>query len=295
MVKQQIINSPINWYGGKGGSAQRKLLNKILKFINNSKAERFVDVFGGSGIVTINVNVSERIYNDKNSYLTNFFKILKNTALRNKLEEKLTLTPYSEIEYIESRDKLGEKKELNGEKSILDIDEVVSFYIATMQSREANGAINSKQTWKCKGKNRRGMSMAVSSWLRNIDENMPDVVERLREVEVTNQDVIECLNRWDGKKTIFYLDPPYEKNTRREKKAYGKFELSEDKHREIVEKLLMLEGQAIVSGYNNDIYNNLLQYGWKKEEFNLKTSTTIGSENNGRRKEVIWYNLRKLD
>lgn len=295
MVKQQIINSPINWYGGKGGIVQRKLLNKLLKFINNSKAERFVDVFGGSGIVTINVNVSERIYNDKNSYLTNFFKILKNTALRNKLEEKLTLTPYSEIEYIESRDKLGEKKELNGEKSILDIDEVVSFYIATMQSREANGAINSKQTWKCKGKNRRGMSMAVSSWLRNIDENMPDVVERLREVEVTNQDVIECLNRWDGKKTIFYLDPPYEKNTRREKKAYGKFELSEDKHREIVEKLLMLEGQAIVSGYNNDIYNNLLQYGWKKEEFNLKTSTTIGSENNGQRKEVIWYNLRKLD
>ncbi|WP_026885570.1 hypothetical protein [Clostridium beijerinckii] len=46
--------------------------------------------------------------------------------------------------------------------------------------------------------------MAVSSWLKNIDENLPDVVEKLREIEVINQYVLACLERWDTEKTTLF-------------------------------------------------------------------------------------------
>lgn len=293
-MRRKIIDSPINWYGGKGGNTQRKLLKRILDLIDSSKAERFVDVFGGSGIVSINTNIEERIFNDKNLYLTNFFRILKDENLRNKFQEKITLTLYSEIEFNESKKRFLEQKSLREEleQSNIDVDEIVDFYIATMQSREATGAMDIKQTWRCKGKNRRGMAMAVSSWLKNIDENLPDVVEKLREIEVTNQDVFACLERWDRKEVIFYLDPPYDINTREAKKAYGDFELSKEDHVKIVKKLLEIKGQAIVSGYDSDIYNKLVDHGWNKEEMDLKTSTTVEGDNNGNRKEIIWYKVK---
>lgn len=293
-MKRKITDSPINWYGGKGGNTQRKLLNRILELIDSSKAKRFVDVFGGSGIVSINTNIEERIFNDKNLYLTHFFRVLKDENLRNKFQEKITLTLYSEIAFNEAQKRFLEQKALREklEQPNIDVDGIVDFYIATMQSREATGALDVKQTWRCKGKNRRGMAMAVSSWLKNIDENLPDVVEKLREIEVTNQDVFACLERWDCEETIFYLDPPYDINTREAKKAYGGFELSKEEHVKIVEKLLAIKGQAIVSGYDCDIYNKLVEYGWNKEEVKLKTSTTVNGNNNGNRKEIIWYKVK---
>ncbi|WP_195980146.1 DNA adenine methylase [Clostridium butyricum] len=291
-MKRKIIDSPLNWYGGKGGDNQRKLLKRILDLIDSSKAERFVDVFGGSGIVSINTNIGERVFNDKNLYLTHFFRVLQDENLRNKFKEKITLTLYSEIEFNEAKKRLLEQKALREELEQPSIDKIVDFYVATMQSRNATGAMIFNQTWRCKGKNRRGMAMAVSSWLKNIDENLPDVLEKLREIEVTNQDVFDCLERWDGEKTTFYLDPPYELNTRKVKKAYGDFELSEEEHVKIVKKLLSIKGQAIVSGYDSDIYNKLVDYGWNKEEINLKTATTVKGNNNGNRKEIIWNNIK---
>lgn len=293
-MKRKIKQSPINWYGGKGGNSQRQLLNRILDLINSSKAERFVDVFGGSGIVCLNTSNKERVFNDKNSLLTQFFRVLKDEDLRQEFQKKITLTLYSETEFIEAKERLVKETRLKDEIESLNIDEIVDFYIATMQSRNATGAMMINQTWKCKGIIRRGMAMPVSSWLRNIDENLPNIVEELREIEVTNEDAFNCLKRWDDEKTIFYLDPPYMQSTRNAKKAYGEFELDIEQHENIVRKLLGIKGQAIISMYDSYIYNRLSDNGWKKEEMNIKTSSTIISDSklNTNKKEVIWYKIR---
>lgn len=293
-MKRKIKQPPINWYGGKGGNSQRQLLNRILDLINSSKAERFVDVFGGSGVVCFNTSIEERVFNDKNLLLTQFFRVLKDEDLRQEFQEKITLTLYSEREFIEAKERLVKATRLKDKTESLNIDKIVDFYIATMQSRNATGSTMLNQTWKCKGNIRRGMAMAVSSWLKNIDENLPNIVETLREIEVTNEDVFNCLVRWDDEKTIFYLDPPYLHSTRKVKKAYGEFELEIDEHENIVRKLLEIKGQAIISMYDSYIYNGLSDNGWKREEINIKTSSTIISDSklNTNKKEVIWYNIR---
>jgi len=66
-----MINSPLNYTGNKF-----KLLLQIMPYLNN-QADKFVDVFAGSGLVGLNSDCSEVILNDNNKItieLLNYFK-----------------------------------------------------------------------------------------------------------------------------------------------------------------------------------------------------------------------------
>lgn len=281
-MKTNIIESPINWYGGKGGNIQRRLLKKILNYINESNQSIFVDVFGGSGIVSINVKKDLRIYNDINSNLVNFFNVLKNKELRDQLIEKLTLTLYSYEIYKKAQENISSSKDL--------VEKALNFYIATMQSRNSVGAMKINQSWRCsttKNGTRRGMAQAVSSWLKNIDENLPNSIERFRELQVTNEDVFSCIEKWDTKDTIFYLDPPYIQEIRVSKNVYNN-EFTLQEHKNLVNRLLNIKGAAILSGYDSRIYDKLLENGWNKENFNISTSTSL-KHINPKRNECLWF------
>lgn len=279
-MSEKIVSSPLNWYGGKGGSVQRKLLKKILNYINNSDQSTFIDVFGGSGIVSINTKKELRVYNDINSNLFNFFNVLKDYELRENLIEMLTLTLYGKETYKKAQNNLATVEN--------PVEKAYYFYIATMQSVDAVGSMNLKQSWSYSKKlTRRGMAQAVSRWLKNIDENLPDSIELIRELQVTNDGAFDCINKWDNPDVIFYLDPPYIDESRVSKKVYES-EFTVEEHKKLVDVLTKIKGNAIISGYDNEIYNRLLQNGWNKELFELSTSTSPCNDN-PIRQEIIWY------
>ena len=72
------MNSFIPWVGGKG---------KLLWIINKLMPDhykRFIDVFGGSGTVTISRPIQRgcmEVYNDYNGNLTNLFCCVKNRTM----------------------------------------------------------------------------------------------------------------------------------------------------------------------------------------------------------------------
>ena len=78
LERRCILNSFIPWVGGKG---------KLLWIINKMAPERysrFIDVFGGSGTVTMNRPTRHgcmEVYNDFNGNLTNLFCCVKNRTL----------------------------------------------------------------------------------------------------------------------------------------------------------------------------------------------------------------------
>lgn len=278
-------HSCINWYGGKGSNQQRTLLIKIVSYINNSEKVMFVDVFGGSGIVTINVKNKIKKYNDKNRDLVNLFEILKDKKLSEEFKYILYRTLYSKYLY----ENASEKVRLSICSDKIDLKRAVNFYIATMQSVNAIGSIKKSGFKSSRKIVRRGMGQAVSSWKRNVDENLPKNIEAFREVEVYNYDFLQCINEFDSENTIFYLDPPYVSDTRINKSVY-EHELENNRHRELVEKLLVIEGQAILSGYENKIYEKLENNGWKKEI--IKISSPSGNGNRkSEKEECIWYNF----
>ncbi len=285
-MSDKIISSPLNWYGGKCGNNQRELLKTIINYINNYNEIIFVDVFGGSGVVAINVKKELRVYNDIYSNLFNFFNVLRDDALCEDLVSRLTLTLYGKETYKDAQNNLS--------KVTGSVDKAYYFYIATMQSIDSAGSMNHKSGWSYSKKDsRRGMAQAVSRWLRNVDENLPDSVEQIRELQVTNEDAFDCINRWNRSNAIFYLDPPYMKESRVSKEVYNN-EFTVEEHKKLIDTLIKVNGNAIISGYDSEIYDKLAQNGWSKKEFKVCTSTSP-CENNPIRKEVIWAKESIID
>lgn len=68
------VKSPIFYMGNK-----YDLLKKIIpKFPSNKEIDTFIDAFGGSGTVSLNVNYNNIIYNELNKNVVNLLKCMKN-------------------------------------------------------------------------------------------------------------------------------------------------------------------------------------------------------------------------
>lgn len=161
-----MTKSPINWYGGK-----YYMKKTIVELFPEHKT--YIEGFGGAGHILLYKEPSEiEVYNDLNEGLYLFFKLLRNDETRDKLIAKIQLTPYSRREFCECRDNWSNQKS--------EVEKARMFYIKTMQSFSGVGT-----SWSySKNKSRRGISQAVSKFLGNVDENMLDVVDRLREIQI---------------------------------------------------------------------------------------------------------------
>ena len=261
--------SPINWYGGKYYMAK-----DIIEIF--PKHKMYVEGFGGAGHVLFRKERSElEVYNDLHSGLYLFFKLLREN--NEEFIRRLSLTPYSREEFENSKRWMYEDDE---------IEKARKFYVRTMQSVASNGG------WcYAKSKSRRGMCQSVSRWLGNIEENLSGAIERLKEVQIENLDILDLIKKYDKEDTLFYLDPPYVPETRKQKKSYD-CEMTREQHIELINTLINVKGKVILSGYDNDIYNKLLDNGWKKiilGEFSKRGQKT----NNGeltKGKEFVWIN-----
>jgi len=242
----------------------------------------YVEGFGGAGHVLFKKKPSPiEIYNDLHSGLYSLFKILRDNDQRDELIRKISLTPYSREEFMEC------KKTWQYEEN--QIEMVRKFYTAIMQSV---GGTGSGGWCYAKSKSRRGMSQAVSRWLGNVDENMVDLIERLREIQIEKLDIIELIKKYDKEDTLFYLDPPYIQETRSAKKVYD-HEMSAEKHKELVEVLLNIKGKVILSGYDHEIYLPLENNKWEKVLLG-KYSKRSQRDNNGQLEkgdEFVWINF----
>ena len=269
--------SPINWFGGKFYMA-----NNIINLFPEHKM--YVEVFGGAGHLLFKKQPSEiEVYNDIDSGLVSFFSILRNEDKFNKLKYKLDLTPYSREEFYICRDTW--KNEQN------EIEKVRKWYTCVMQSFSSNFS-----TWShSKTKSRRGMSQAVSQWLGKIENDLPNAVDRLKTVQIENVDYKDLIKKYDSKDTLFYLDPPYIHETRKMTYEYA-HELDNEQHKQLVDVLLHIKGKAILSGYDHEIYNKLLENNWNKVllgEFDKRSEKAVG-ESRSKGQEFVWLNYENI-
>lgn len=269
----KFYKSPLNWYGGKYYQAK-----DIIKIFPEHRT--YCEVFGGAGHVLFRKEPSQiDVYNDIHSGLYLFFKLLRDACMRDKLLTQIQLTPYSREEFNNSKDWMYEEDE---------IEKVRKFYVRTMQSVGGIGGWS-----RAKTNSRRGMSQAVSRWLGNVDENMVDLIERLREIQIENLDFRVCIKKYDSKSTLFYLDPPYIHETRSLKKGY-KHEMNDTDHKDLVNILKGIEGRAVLSGYDHPIYIELEKVGWEKVylgEYSKRSNlSNDGQLKKG--KEFLWINFK---
>lgn len=264
MPKRRIA---FGWYGGK--YSHLSWLLPLLPYTTH-----YCEPFGGSASVLINRSPSPvETYNDLDGDVVNFFRVLRDH--HDDLMRAIALTPFSREEFILS---------IGGSGNSSDIERARQFFVRARQVRTGLAQVATPGRWAhCKLTSSNGMSSTVSRWLGSID-GLSEIAKRLLRVQIENAPAIEIISRFDSGETLFYCDPPYTHDSRKDLNAY-RYEMSDEEHIKLAEVLHFIDGRAAVSGYRSPLMEEL--YGdWQRIDGPIKTAHS----NKKKRQESLWIN-----
>jgi len=280
------MQSPFTWFGGKG-----HLSTQILaEFPPDSEYSCYVEPFGGgASILFAKTPTCLEVYNDLDRLLVNFFQQLRTNS--EEFIDKLKLVPYAREEHKEAKRVLHLPTLLAYLRSGKGVEAAVSFFILTRQSM--SGDI--KGGWSLGKTNN-----PVPSWLSAIDR-LPECVNRFKQVQIENLGAIQCTEKYDGLKTMFYIDPPYMHSTRSETRY--NIDMDSYQHKMLLKRLLNIKGFVLLSGYDNPSYNKALEEWGRVEIKTVSQATPNVGDNKGEgvmkenhaRVEVMWLNPQLME
>lgn len=229
----------------------------------------YLEAFFGSGAVLFNKPRSNiETVNDLDGNVVNLFEWIKKDPER--LAHEIYWTPYARQVYEDTftqapADSLGR---------------AVNFYIR-LNMGHGFRTTGEKVGWKNDIQGRE-KAYAASDWCK-LPEKIMQAAERLRGVQIENRPAVELMQRFNYPNVLFYIDPPYMPETRHGKQY--RYEMYDRKsHEELLEVAKAHKGPILISGYDSDLYNDMLQ-GWHREE------TTCYSQVCSKKKEVLWMNF----
>lgn len=242
----KVERPPVRYFGGKWRLAEW--------IMSHFPAEHrcYVEAFaGGASVLLQKPHTSYEVLNDLDGDVINFFDMLRSRT--EELIRAIWLTPYSREEWRRAREQ---------QPAVDPIERARRFYVRCWQSFGSGTGISSTGWRFQKGGSDSGRADAVKSW--NSTEHLWAVAERLKLVQIENDDALVVMKRYDGPKTLFYLDPPYVHSTRYEsshRKGY-QHEMVDEEHRCFAETARQLQGMVIVSGYQSGLYEELF-HDWQ--------------------------------
>ena len=232
------------------------------------KHHSYLEPFFGSGAVLFNKPRSHiETVNDLDGNVVNLFEWIKRDP--EKLAHEIYYTPYARQVYenafaLVPEDSLGK---------------AVNFYIRLEMGHgyRTNGE---KVGWKndIQGRER---AYAAEYW-RELPQRIMQAAERLRGVQIECRPAVDLMERFNYPNVLVYLDPPYVLSTRHGKQY--KCEMDDKEQIKLLDTALAHKGPLLISGYDNELYNDRLQ-GWHREE------TTCYSQVCSKKREVLWMNF----
>lgn len=235
----------------------------ILSFFPEHKV--YCEPFFGSGALFFNKKPCYiETINDIDGDIINLFRVCRDFP--EELARAINMTPFSREEFL-----------LCYEKS----DDLIERARRTLvRYHQSFGTSNSmKNSWR----NVQAFNGPRCATMWNY---LPDAIisccERLKQAQIENIDGVELIKRYNDSNTLIYCDPPYLPQLR--KKNMYLCEMDEQKHIELITALKNSNSMIILSGYDNEIYNDLLS-DWLTAE--KATTAQFGKS----RTEKIWMNF----
>jgi site-specific DNA-adenine methylase len=118
--------------------------------------------------------------------------------------------------------------------------------------------------------------------LARID-GLAAVHQRLRNLQIECGPWQRIVDRYDDPSACLYFDPPYVPETRRD--GGYTHDLTTGEHAEVVDRLLKLRAQAVVSGYPHPMYEALDRAGWQR----LERTRISGAAGRTRRSRLLGF------
>jgi DNA adenine methylase len=278
--------SVLKWHGGKAYLAPRivEMMPRHVQYVE--------PYFGGGAVLFARDPDDERLWspphkgvseviNDLNGSLTNFWRVLQAPDLFGKWLRRVQTTPFSGVEFEKAQDTLADEDRQS------DVEQAAAFFVVNRQSLA--GRMDSF-TGITQTRTRTKMNNEVSAWLSCIDK-LPEFHARLRRVLILPPTrALAVIRRFDGPGTFFYIDAPYVHSTRTTTTEYGAFEMTDGEHQELIDLLVAINGNAIVSMYHHPIYDALhCKYGWRLVECD-RPNQASGAKVKKRMVECLWMN-----
>lgn len=271
-MTQKIKRPVLRYHGGK-------FLLAPWIISHFPKHRIYVECFGGAASVLMRKPRSyAEVYNDMWDTVVNVFRVLRDSKLAYELEAQLRLTPFSRTEF----------EQCSEANIACATDQIEKARLTILRSFAGFGSAstNAKHATGFRANSHRSGTTPARDW-NNFPDHIKSFVERLQGVTIENKDYREIICQHDSAETLIYLDPPYVHSTRnmqRGNAAYA-FEMTEQDHIEMADKLKCIKGMAIISGYDNGLYGELFA-GW------LKIERKAFADGAAERIECLWLNER---
>ena len=230
----------------------------------------YLEPFFGSGAVLFHKNRSDiETVNDLDGDVINLFQWIRNDPER--FAKEIYFIPYARDIYNQAW--AAQYTETDS------FQRAVDFCVRMMMGHGFR-TTGEKVGWKNDVQGREA-AYAARYWA-----DMPEIIiqaaERLRGVQIENRPAIELIRRFNFSNVLIYADPPYLLKTRHGKQY--KHEMTDADHIELLETLKAHRGPVLLSGYDNEIYQDALR-DWYREE------TASFTQKAGKRLEILWMNF----
>lgn len=265
---EQLSRPPLRYHGGKW-----RIAPWIIAQMPEHKA--YVEVFGGAASVLLRKPRSTiEVYNDLDSQVFNFFRVLRDPAMRERLIELVDLTPFSREEFelghlpcedmVEAARRFAVRTSMGHGTSSMDPSDSNGFRSCDIRAGKAYA-----REWA-------GIPAAIAA-----------AADRFRGVTIENLDYRKLLPKFEEPDTLFYVDPPYPMSTRQNNGKGYVHEMSDHDHRQLAWLLKASKAKVMLSGYSCRLYDELYPE-WRRQE---KKTTANGQVGAVQRTEILWMNF----
>jgi DNA adenine methylase len=283
------MNSPLRYIGAK-----HRLSSFLFSIMPPHNA--YVDVFGGSAAMIFKKNPSiskQEVYNDIDSNLVTFFKVLRERPAE--LQRLCQLTPYSREEH-----KLC--KATVNDPGLDELERARRVFVVFRQSFAGKHISG----WGFS----RGANTTAATFANRADALM-ECAERLRNVSLENDDFQGMINRYgsDSPKhkcagNLLYCDLPYHPEMRNlacdncyctdDEVCYRcqiyRCEMAPVEHERFLDAIVKSPSMVMISGYHSEMYEAWL-WKWKRYEKTVPVNCSkVVNQSRQTAVEVVWVN-----
>lgn len=213
---------------------------------------------GGASVLMRKPRTYAEVYNDLDGEIVNLFEVARDRG--DELLRAVTLTPYSRADFhlaFERTDDPVERARRTAFRSFAGFGGNL-----TRANRDQTPQRTGFRRYSATDRR----ATPAGDWY-NWPAGLSQIIARLRGVIIEQRDALAILEEHDGVDTLHYVDPPYVHATRGysaggSHRGY-RFEMSDDDHRALAERLHSLRGMVVVSGYRCPLYDKLFG-GWTR-------------------------------
>lgn len=243
--------------------AKWRIADWIISHMPEHKS--YIEPYFGSGAVFFKKDQSRiETINDIDGDVVNLFDCIRTNP--DKLAGMIATTPYAREEYCSAFE-------------VADSDQFERARLFLIKHWQGHGfRTYCRSGWKNDVAGRE-YAYAVRYW-NQLPEWVLDAAFRLKDAQIECRPAVDVIKRFNRPEVLIYADPPYLLSTRKMKKQYA-HEMTDTDHVELLETLLQHQGPVMISGYDNEMYNNMLHL-WRKEQ--IDTTAEKGLH----RVETMW-------